>query len=249
MEIDGWLRCNPSSRSPGSAYRYLLYLRNGYGASCRVASQAIALFRPRLIGMLGMCCGFATERCSSPRKMMDAIVAREVCCWEEGRYQDREGKQSEFKNRARVRTIDDQIRDTVSRTIEKSVDTLQPALRGLASETAYGDIRAHFGDNKVRALPDVQFAPMVSGSSVIADREMIHEILDRHPNALGLDMELYGVYCAIERSIGRKPSVLGVKGVADFGEIDKDNKAQKGASEVSAVVFKSLLPHLDIWNS
>lgn len=219
----------------------------GMAPAAAMASQAITTFRPRLLSMLGMCCGFDHSRCASPRRMMDAIIVREVACWEEGRYVEEANSASEFKNRAKARLVDDVIRADIERAVEAGVDRLAPSLRKFAETAAYKRIRAHFGEDRVRAVPDVQFAPIVSGSSVIADAAMVEEILERNPKALGLDMELYGVYTAAEKINGARPSVIGIKGVADHGTKDKDDAAQKQASLLSTVVFKDLVKQLAIW--
>jgi nucleoside phosphorylase/CheY-like chemotaxis protein len=217
----------------------------GMATAAAVTSQAISVFRPRLVAMLGMCCGFTIG--PSPRKLLDAIVIREVDCWEEGKYVALSGSHNEFQNRSKSRLVDDAIRQDVESIIERSVETIQPALRRLARQKMYKDVRALLGDQNVRERPDVKFAPIVSGSSVIADRNMVAEILDRHPSAIGLDMEIFGVYAAADRSLGRRPSVLGIKGVADFGEATKNDAAQAAASLVATEVFKSILPHLRIF--
>jgi nucleoside phosphorylase len=218
----------------------------GMAPAAAVASQAIATFRPRLLAMLGMCCGFKGDQCSSPRKLMDVIIAREVDCWEEGKYVDL-ALGTEFLNRSRGRMVDDAIRRQVETAVETTVETLKPMLRKFAGRGSVKRLRESFGAGEIRDIPDVKFAPMVSGSSVIADEAMVKEILDRTPKALGLDMELYGIYSAAEKCVGKRPSVLGIKGVADHGQVDKNDAAQYYASEASAVVFKALLPHLSIW--
>jgi nucleoside phosphorylase len=219
----------------------------GMAPAAALASQAIAEFRPRLLSMLGMCCGFRVDFSASPRKLMDVIIAREVDCWEEGKYVELARGASEFKSRSRARVVDDAIRADVEAAIEMQVETLKPAMQKLSRLRKFKKLRDHFGKELVRDQPDVQFAPLVSGSSVIADQSMIAEILARNPNALGLDMEMYGVYSAAEKCVGRRPSVLGIKGVADHGEVNKDDLAQYLASQASAVVFRTLLPHLSIF--
>ena len=101
----------------------------------------------------------------------------------------------------------------------------------------------------VRDVPSVRFGMLVSGSSVIADEDVVRDILQRHPTAIGLDMEMFGLFTAVDRCFGRRPSVLGIKGVADFGHAAKDDFAQRGASVVSAEVFKSILPSLPIFET
>ncbi len=219
----------------------------GLAPASAVTSQAIALFRPRLVSMLGMCCGFNVQACSSPRRMLDAIVVREVSCWEEGRIQDEERNHPEFKSRAKVRLASEVIRQKIEDTVEAAVDTLRPSLEALAERKDFAEVRSKLSEYERRDVPDVQFAAMVSGSSVVADSNMITEVLTRHPTALGLDMEMFAVYAAVERSIGRKPAVLGIKGVADFGGKEKHKLSQVSASIVSAVVLKHLLPHMNIW--
>jgi nucleoside phosphorylase len=145
--------------------------------------------------------------------------------------------------------VDDRIRDTVDYVVEKSAEAILPQLRKFAGQNDYQKIRNHFGADLVREVPDVRFASLVTGSSVIADEDMVREILERQPTAVGLDMQIFGLYAAAERGLGQRPSVLGVKGVADFRRPDKDDFAQKGASIVAAEVFKSILPHLEIFDA
>jgi nucleoside phosphorylase/CheY-like chemotaxis protein len=218
----------------------------GMAPTASVASHAISVFRPRLIGMVGMCCGFAADECASPRRIMDAIVVRDVACWEEGKYLELADSSSEFRSRAKVRIVDDQIRDEVDRIVERGSDTLAPVLSRFSKSAAYKSIRDHFGD-RVRETPEVKFGSIVSGSSVIADEAVVRDIISRHPSAIGLDMEIYGLYAAAERAPGIRPSVVGVKGVADFGELHKDDKAQRAATQVAASVFKSIVDHLPIF--
>lgn len=227
----------------------------GMAPTAAVASQAISIFRPRLLGMIGMCCGFHASGCAHPRKLMDAIVVREVTCWEEGKYVDLSKNKNEFRNRAKTRIVDDVIREDVEMIIEQAESTIIPSLKKFTGKAKYKKIRDHFnaaGDGQsvvVRDVPDVKFAPLVSGSSVIADNKMVEEILSRHTGAVGLDMELFGLYAAADRSFGRRPSVLGVKGVADFGQVEKDDNAQEGATIVSVEVFRAILENLQIFKS
>ena len=218
----------------------------GMAPAAAVSAQAISTFRPRLIAMLGMCCGFTGEVCSVPQKLLDAIVVRQVACWEEGKYAEKSDSKAEFKNRAKVRFVDDEIRESIAITVEEASQHIIPRLRKLAGRKEHKLVKKHFGD-AVRDLPEVRFGALVTGSSVIADEAVVREIIQRHPAAIGLDMEIYGVFTAAERCYGKRPSVIGVKGVADFGHSTKDDFAQRAASRVSAEVFKSLLPQLPIF--
>jgi nucleoside phosphorylase len=58
----------------------------GIAATAAVGTQIIEFFRPRLIVMRGMCCGFALEKSSSRKKLLDVIVARDTSCWDDGTW-------------------------------------------------------------------------------------------------------------------------------------------------------------------
>ncbi|WP_429133783.1 hypothetical protein [Ensifer sp. 4252] len=220
----------------------------GMATTASVAASAITVFRPKLISMIGMCCGFSDEKCASPRKLMDVIVVREVSCWEEGKYiEPGEESGSEFRNRSKTRLVNDAIRDAVDLVIETADVSLTPRLQKLAKKTGFRKVLASLEKGTAREVPDVKFSAFVSGSSVIADEGMVKEILDRHPSAIGLDMEIYGLYAAVDRCVGAKPSVLGVKAVADFGSKKKDNRAQETASVVATEVFKGILERIPIF--
>lgn len=220
----------------------------GMAATAAVASEAVNLFRPRLVAMLGMCCGFSTIACNSPRKLGDILVARETACWEEGKYVDPKSEgEGPFKTRAKTRTTDDGIRGKVEQVVEEAAQHLTPALTTFAQTAEYVAFRRQFKASEIRAVPEVRYAPVVSGSSVVADESVIKEILDRHPQALGLDMEIAGLHVAVERGIGRKPSVLAIKGVADFGRADKGDEAQVMAARLATKTFRRIVPQLEIF--
>jgi len=220
----------------------------GMAPAAAATSEAINLFRPRMISMLGMCCGFNASSSASARKLLDVLVVREVACWEEGKYEpERVVGDGQFRNRSKTRLVDDAIRSQVEQAVEQGGKHLTPRLRRLSGTRAYKAVAALFDPKDVRAIPEVKFAPLVSGSSVVAADEVIAEILDRHPSALGLDMEIAGLHAAVDRCLGKKPSVLAIKGVADFGRADKGNEAQVMASRCATEVFLGIVAQLDIF--
>jgi nucleoside phosphorylase len=88
------------------------------------------------------------------------------------------------------------------------------------------------------------YTATVSGSSLIADEKKIAEIIKRHPRAIGLEMENYALYTAIDFLPGLKPCKLAIKGVADFGDGQKKDDVQKLASTFSAITFFKILDAL-----
>jgi len=207
----------------------------GLAPTTAIASNAISIYRPRIVAMLGMCCGFSSQKCPSPSNLGDIIVVRESACWEEGKIIESNTHKPTFKNRAWIRDIDDYHRPIVARCVENAQDLIFPSLTPLYSTRSS---RRLFNSS---LLPDVKFGMLVSGSSVVASEPQIEEILGRFPTALGLDMEMFGLFIAAERAVGLRPGVIGIKGVSDFGDSKKGKAVQKLASKASFLTLKAIL--------
>ena len=213
----------------------------GIASAAVTASQAIGMLRPRLVAMLGMCCGFAHEQSSSPALLGDVLVAQASACWEEGKFiEAANGEERLFRNRSVFRAIDDTIAPAVALSIETTEESIAPLFtKFLRSQTAL-KLKALYG-SRLRTPPDVKYGTIVSGSSVVADSAQTGEIIKRHRSAIGLEMELFGVYTAAQKSRGRSPSVIGIKGVADFGTGEKNDLVQEYASILSYYTFLGIL--------
>jgi len=66
------------------------------------------------------------------------------------------------------------------------------------------------------------------------------EVLKRFPSAVGLEMEIFGLYTAVEGGIGRRPEFIALKTAADFGTSAKKDDAQKLASACQRLVCGSV---------
>lgn len=216
----------------------------GVAPATAITSHAINVYRPRLVIALGMCCGFSIPQCSSPSLFADVLVARETASWEEGKYAELPDKSRVFRNKSVVRTVDDVIGPTVQSCIEMASDSIAPTFRKYLAAKKPREIRAGYG-KQMRDVPEIKYGMVVSGSSVVADRKQTAEIIARHPEAIGLEMEIFGVYTAVQKSIGQtKPSVIGIKGVADFGDGDKHDKIQAHASILAFYTMLAILRKL-----
>ena len=78
-------------------------------------------------------------------------------------------------------------------------------------------------------------------SYVVAHDVKGDEIINRFPNALGLEMEIFGFFKAIELAVGAKPAMMAVKGVADFGDGSKHKLFQPLASRLSYCVASEII--------
>ena len=216
----------------------------GLAPTASVLTHAISVFRPRLVVMLGMCCGFGIPECAQPRKLGDVIISREVSLWDEAKYvEGRDSMAAGPRDRSKTRMIDDQIREAVAEIVETEGTRIAKALRRERDKTRWREVVArHAAD--MRETPEVTLSTTVSGSSLIADQEKVREILTRKPGAVGLEMENYAVYTAVDFVGGLKPSKLAIKGVADFGDGNKRDDVQELASTCAAITFANVLDGL-----
>lgn len=211
----------------------------GMASAASVASQLIDQFRPKMLVMLGMCCGFQQEQCQNRSALGDVIVVREAACWDEGKYGEL-AKGTFFFNRARNLTIDKPLDRLISSLLESDRDMFSNAIKGTWGERRSVSLRKKFKTD-VCSFPDIKYGLLLSGSSVVANDVKGDEIITRFPNALGLEMEVFGVYKAVDRAVGAKPVVLAVKGVADFGNGAKHNEFQSLASRLSYCVAHEII--------
>ena len=217
----------------------------GSTAAAALTSQAITIFRPQLVTMLGMCCGFKSPKSASPALLGDILFARATASWEEGKYLELQGGDLRFfQNRAVVRTVDNDLTPILISCVEAAKDELRPLSVNYINSNYVKAIKRECGDD-MRAVPDYKVGMIVSGSSVIADTAKTDEIISRLPNALGLDMEIFGIFTAAQTAVGKKPSVFAVKGVADFGTGAKHKRTQAMASVLAFYGLIGILRKLE----
>ena len=211
----------------------------GMAAAAAVTAQLVAQFRPKVVMMLGMCCGFRQEECQNRSNLGDVIVARETACWDDGKYGEVDNK-SFFFNRAKPRVVESSVDHLIGSLLESDMNSLRESMKDTWNRPKAKSLRRKFKDD-TGVFPDVKYGLLLSGSSVIAHDVKGDEIIMRFGNALGLEMEVFGVYTAVDRSVGVRPLVLGIKGVADFGDGAKHKEFQSLSSELSYCVGSVIL--------
>jgi nucleoside phosphorylase len=211
----------------------------GMASAASVTSQLIDQLRPKMLVMLGMCCGFQQEQCQNRSALGDVIVVREAACWDEGKYGEL-AKGTFFFNRARNLHIEKPLDHLISSLLESDSEQLANAMKNTWNDRRSISLRKKFKPD-VCNFPDIKYGLLLSGSSVVANDVKGDEIITRFPNALGLEMEVFGVYKAVDRAVGAKPIVLAVKGVADFGNGEKHSEFQSLASRLSYCVAHEII--------
>jgi nucleoside phosphorylase len=85
-----------------------------------------------------------------------------------------------------------------------------------------------------RKAPTLHRAPVGTGSAVLADPHLVKGVIRQQRKTLGIEMEIYGVYYAVEVASRPRPLVCAFKGVCDFADAHKEDSAQPFAAYASA---------------
>ncbi len=212
----------------------------GIAASASLTTQVAIVCRPRVVSMLGMCCGF--QESVDPSKLGDIVVAKECELWDEGKYDEIYEKQRGFKYRPqpiqasnKIKQIAESVRTTKGNSISTKISKRAFFRRARENDTF---------SNDVNEKPSIKVGKILSGLNVVSDTEKINLVLDRAPNAIALEMEIYGVYKAIEALENNSSEFIAIKGVADFGHKKDGGKfdpVQSVATQASWFFFVEIL--------
>jgi len=167
--------------------------------------------------MTGICAGVRGE-C----ELGDVLVASPSWDWQMGKY---------VKEAMEVAPDQIPVPEEVSRRM-----TLLEKERKFFIELS----EAYTGE-KPNQIPRLRPGPLASGSAVLADQATVETIKAQHRKALGVDMEIYGMYSAVRDSAAPKPIPVALKSVCDFADHLKNDKYQKYASYMSAETLKKFV--------
>jgi len=185
------------------------------------AAKAIELFQPKIVCMSGICAGVIGEA-----DLLDLIVGS--VCWE---YQTGKFKDNKF------------LQEPYQANLEHHLGL---ELKQFVESTEISDtIKNGLYDTELKKSKII-FAPISSGSAVIADLAKMVEIGMQHRKMAGVEMEMYSLYEAADQSLC-KPIFFGAKSVVDFGDAEKGDMLHLTASILSArFIVKFLQKKLQI---
>lgn len=173
-----------------------------------ICSRCIERFSPRLICMSGICAGFANEVTIGTLVVSERAWEHQAGKWSKGNFK-LDHYQSNIDNVISVK-LDQYMKGTDFHPIKKE----------------------GFLNNKLIGEPLI-LAPTVSGSAVIASDEKISEIKEQHRKVKALDMEVYGLYRAVELS-AQNPIFFSAKTVVDLAGSAKDDEHHMYGATLSA---------------
>jgi len=195
--------------------------RMGLVVSSALVTKINLVFRPRVIAASGICAGVRGKV-----SIGDMIMAAEAWTWESGK----------IVSTPRPGSLQP---DPHAFSASTSIITLVQDLQG---EKAWlEEVRRRWkGDAGDIAAPRIIAAPMASGSTVVADRGTVEDILRQSRKTAAIDMEAYAVYAA--SALGGKPTPLYfcVKSVCDFADEQKNDSYQSYAAYTSAEAVRRI---------
>ncbi len=191
--------------------------RMGMPASAVLASKMVSTFRPRILGMTGICAGR-----SSKTKLGDVVVANPAFDWGSGKIDSKDG-------RPRFRPSPHQL--------EMNTDLHGILAEVFSDPSLLARIRAECPPAPERGNLEVHFAPIASGAAVVANAGIFDELLDNNRDITGLEMEAYGIHVAAVGCAKPRPLPLVMKGVCDYADEDKSDDYQSFSAHVSARCF------------
>jgi nucleoside phosphorylase len=202
----------------------------GLAPAASLAAQAIQVFRPNHVVMLGITAGNRKKT-----RLGDIVIPRQVWDYGAGKWTQEANKLS-FQARPERRELPEEVRQWCERLASR--------------KTALQKIRDNWAGRPGVRIPaaslskplKVHIGPMVSGAAVVNAEAIWERVLDHDDTVLALDMEAFGVALATSSSgFGAyRPYWLVVKSVCDYG-IRKTNGAQPYAAYSSVRFFKMYL--------
>lgn len=89
--------------------------------------------------------------------------------------------------------------------------------------------------------------PVASVPAVVADKQVIESLKGQERKLLGLEMEAYGMYYAVEHSMKPHPLIVAsLKSATDFADANKsDDYQQYGAMTSAELLYHIILKELD----
>ncbi|MEE3923323.1 hypothetical protein [Pseudomonas viridiflava] len=200
--------------------------RMGLVSSAITTTKCIERFKPKLIGMSGICAGF-----DNTSKIYDVIVPERCYQHDSGKWTD-EGFIMEPYHAA----LDESVRLRIDRILNGS-----GFCEALVKDIVPGS--TEFPPEASSISCSAKLAVSSSGSSVVASNSQSEEMKTYHRKGAAFEMESYALYDAAVSSC-HKPIFFSAKSVVDNGSVTKGDAYHRIACLVSAKVCTAIISEL-----
>ncbi|MCH5470512.1 MULTISPECIES: response regulator [Bacillus] len=193
----------------------------GLSAAAVTTMKMINLFRPKLMIMPGIMGGVKSEV-----NIGDVVISDPSWDYGDGKYAV-EGGEIIFKQSPL------QIR--LNKDLEQEVNIIR------SDDNLTMELYTNFRDQKPSIPFTIHIGPVASGAAVVAASNKIQAIKQQQRKLLGIDMEIYGFMYAIENTNGINPLGIGIKGVSDLSDEDKNSNYARYAARNSVMISYELI--------
>lgn len=193
--------------------------RMGMVSTAVMASKLIAIYRPRICAMPGICAGVPGRA-----QMGDVVFADQVWDYQCGKLVVDKEQVSGFEMEPHQLSVESSI---LSRADQLAKDTT--ALNAL-----WNSWPASKPTNPFKILR----GPMASGSAVLADASVTAKIVAQNRKTRAIEMEAYGLLLASGHADRPRPIAFVAKSVCDFADESKSDDFQSYCCDVSAKVLR-----------
>ena len=197
----------------------------GLTAATNMTTKMIYNFSPEKIFMVGICGGIKGEV-----SLGDIVVATNTWDYGSGKIKPPQNGDEGYYD---FEPSPEQI------SVEPDmIDNLKHSSKNIIKQVTDEWNSIH----KAILCPNVLLGPMPSGASVICDAELFKRIVKpQHRKCLGLDMETYGIYYAVQHSSCNPIKFLSIKAVSDYADIDKNDKYHEQCCYFSSNFLKKCI--------
>lgn len=192
--------------------------RMGMVHSALLCTTLINEFNPKVITMTGICAGIEGKV-----NLGDIIFAELVWDYQNGKRI--ESGELEFEPYQMV----------AAQCVKAS------ALQLSKSKQFFRSLSLDYTEKEISSIPKLYIGPVAVGSSVLADRQAVEDIVKQNRKVLGIEMETFGLYTAAYNAKYPSPKVFALKSVCDFANSKKDDDFQSYAAFTSAKTLKELV--------
>jgi nucleoside phosphorylase len=204
--------------------------RMGMSATSALASKMIHQFRPKHIVMTGIMAG-VTDKVN----LGDIVIPSPVWDWGSGKWVPEPENNTQEEHSL---FLIDPFQFTVDGSILKPIEKFQN------DDQFLFDLRKNYGGTGPKVDTNIHIGACASGASVLSDKKTFQKITKQHRKLLGIEMEAYGLFSAVESASRPKPLPVCIKSVVDFGDSKKSDNFHPYGSYVSAQFAKALMENI-----
>lgn len=181
-------------------------------------------FQPKYFFMVGIAAGVEGKN-----NFGDILVAENTWDWGSGKSTLIEGKPYFAPDQTQV-------------TLDESIAAKLKFLK--SDQTKFDEIKNNYNNKTPSTSLKMHIGPIATGSSVVENDAIIHEIKNYQRKLIGVEMEIYGVLLATKYSTKPSPIGICIKSVCDFGNTQKNDEWQHYAAYTSTQMMKLLIENI-----